>query len=89
MEAFFTTYEKMCLESERLDKQINSLLSQIKSFPDGKLVCTKDKNHYYKWYCSDGHNSVYLPRKERKLAEQLAVKKYLSLVIDDMKSEKH
>lgn len=88
MEAYFTTYEKLCLESKRLDKQINSLLSQIKACPKGKLVCAKDRDHYYKWYLSDGHTSVYLPRNKRKLAEQLATKKYLSLVLEDLQNEK-
>lgn len=78
----------MCLESQRLDEQINSLLSQISCFPEGKLVCTKGRNETYKWYCSDGHKSVYIPKKERKLAEQLALKKYLLLQLDDLQNEK-
>jgi len=88
MGGVFTTYEKMCLESQRLDEQINSLLSQISCFPEGKLVCTKDRNNSYKWYCSDGHKSVYIPKKERKLAEQLAVKRYLSFQLQDLQKEK-
>lgn len=78
----------MCLESQRLEKQINSLESQLKTFPEGKLVCTQLYDSYYKWYRSDGHKSVYIPRKERKLAEQLAVKKYKTAVLEDMKHEK-
>lgn len=78
----------MRLESQRLEKQINSLHSQIETFPEGKLVCTQSNNHYFKWYRSDGHNSVYIPRKQRNLAEQLAIKKYLSLVIEDLEHEK-
>ena len=78
----------MCLESQRLDEQINSLLSQISCFPEGKLICAKDRNHTYKWYRSDGHQLVYIPKKERKLAEQLAVKRYLSLQLQDLENEK-
>ena len=78
----------MCLESQRLDEQINSLLSQISCLPEGKLVCTKDRNQCYKWYRSDGHESVYIRKKDRKLAEQLAIKKYLLLQLDDLQSEK-
>ena len=65
----------MCLESKRLEEQIKSLQSQIESFPEGKIICTPNGNTY-KWYRSDGHKSVYIPKSERKLAEQLAVKKY-------------
>ena len=78
----------MSLESQRLDEQITSLLSQINLLPEGKLVCTKDRNKCYKWYRSDGHKSVYIPKKERKLAEQLAIKKYLLLRLDDLQNEK-
>lgn len=78
----------MCLESQRLDEQITALSSQLKSFPEGKLVCTKDRNHSYKWYRSDGHKSVYIRKKDRKLAEKLAIKKYLSLQLEDLQNEK-
>lgn len=83
----FTIYEKMCLESRRLDEQINSLHSQIESLPEGKIICTPNGKGY-KWYRSDGHKSVYIPKSERKLAEQLAVKKYLQQIEVDCIQEK-
>lgn len=83
----FTIYEQMCLESKRLDEQINSLHTQIESLPEGKIICTPNGNAY-KWYRSDGHKSVYIPKSERKLAEQLAVKKYLQQVEEDCIQEK-
>lgn len=78
----------MKLRSKELDKQIKSILSQLKSFPKGKLICTKSGNHYYKWFNSDGHNLEYIPKKKRKFAEQLAIKKYLSYKLEDYKNEK-
>lgn len=77
----------MRLESKRLDERIKSLDSQIESFPKGKIICTPNGNTY-KWYRSDGHKSVYIPKSERKLAEQLAVKKYLQQMKDDCVQEK-
>lgn len=77
----------MCLESKRLDEQINSLHSQIKSLPEGKIICTPN-GRGYKWYRSDGHKSVYIPKSERNLAEQLAVKKYLQQIEADCIQEK-
>ena len=70
-----------------MDKQIDFLQRQLKNSPDGKLVCTRNANRY-KWYRSDGKTSTYIPKKERQLAEQLAVKKYLSLLLEDTLSEK-
>lgn len=58
------------------------------SFPEGKLVCCHHRK-YWKWYRSDGHNKVYIPKTNRVLAEQLAMKKYLSLVLKDLEQEKN
>lgn len=77
----------MCLESRRLDEQINSLKSQIESLPEGKIICTPNGKGY-KWYRSDEHKSVYIPKSERNLAEQLAIKKYLQQVEKDCIQEK-
>lgn len=77
----------MCFESKRLEKQIKLLESQIKELPQGKLICARNDNRW-KWYCSDGHKSVYIPKKEQQFAEKLAKKKYLSLLVEDMRQEK-
>ena len=44
--------------------------------PPGKLICTQNGKNY-KWYQSDGHEKIYIPKKNHELAEQLAVKRYL------------
>ena len=56
-------------------------------FRSGKLICTSNGNGY-KWYRSDGHKSVYIPKSEKTLAEQLAIKKYLQQLEEDCKQEK-
>lgn len=76
----------MLAEQKRLEKQLNSLKSQIQKLPEGKIICTRNANRY-KWYQSDGRNHTYLPKKERHLAEQLATKKYLSLLYEDLLQE--
>lgn len=80
-------YEKMLDENKRLEGQIQSLQSQISRCPEGKLICSSNGKGQ-KWYCSDGHISTYLPKKERHLAEQLAYKKYLSLQLKNALREK-
>lgn len=77
----------MCFEQNRLEKQIKALESKIQEFPEGKLICTQNENRS-KWYVSDGHNSVYLPKNQQQFAEKLALKKYLSLLCEDMHHEK-
>lgn len=77
----------MLAESQRLDNEISLLQKQLKTFPPGKLICTRNQNRF-KWYQSDGHNYVYIPKKNRSLAEKLAIKKYLSSKLDDLVAEK-
>ena len=74
-------------EAKKLDKQIASLQTQLSTLPEGKLVCTRNKNRY-KWYLSNGKNVTYLPKSQRHMAEQLALKKYLTLALEDATHEK-
>ena len=60
---------------------------QLLNFPKGNLVCTRNGSRF-KWYLSDNHEFLYLSKKQRKLAEKLAVKKYLSLQLKEAKQEK-
>ena len=67
----------MLAEHKRLEKEISDLQSKLKSFPDGKLFCVHNGNHY-KWFHSDGHTKTYIPKKHKEYAE-----KQLDLVYDD------
>lgn len=79
----FTIYERIIAERKRLAEQIQSLESQINTLPKGNLICARNGNRF-KWYQSINHSPTYLPKKERRLAEQLAEKKYLSLLLEDL-----
>lgn len=80
-------YGKMLEESKRLDKELVLLEEELRKYPEEKLICARDKNRY-QWYRSDGHQKKYIPKKERGLAETLAVKKYLMCKKEDLLSEK-
>lgn len=77
----------MLKEKQRLEEQILSLQNQISACPEGNIYCARNGSHY-KWYYTDGQNHRYLPKRERKFAEQLAVKKYLSALLNDAVSQK-
>ena len=62
-------YEKMRAERQRLEWEIASLKAKIAELPEGKLVCVRG-GRYTKWYRSDGHKSVYIPKKQKELAER-------------------
>ena len=80
-------YEKALAEHKRLEEKINELEIKIRELPEGRLFCVRNGKHY-KWYRSADNKQVYIPKRERKLAEQLAVKKYLSYLVAEMKQEK-
>ena len=83
----FTIYERVQSEFKQIDNQINSLKKKLQELPAGKLICSKNQSRY-KWYQSDGHSKTYIPKANRKLAEDLAAKKYLSLSLEDLEKER-
>lgn len=80
-------YEQMLKEQKAIEQKLLSIQTQLQTLPQGKLICSRNQNRY-KWYISNGHTKIYLPKKERKLAEQLAVKKYLTTLQTDLLSQK-
>lgn len=83
----YVSYEKMIAEKAEMEQKIDQLKKLILELPDGELQCAGN-GRYCKWYCKQGGQRRYLSKKERKLAEQLAKKKYLSLQLEDLLHEK-
>lgn len=80
-------YQRMLSEHARLETQIQFLQKQLKKFPPGKLLCAQNGKHL-KWYITNGKQKTYLPKSQRTLAEQLATKKYVIKLIEDLSQEK-
>lgn len=80
-------YERMLSESKKIEQQIRGIQRQLDKLPEGKIVCSHS-GKYSKWFLSDGKSQIYLPKKERPLAEKLAYKKYLTLQLKNLKREK-
>ena len=80
-------YEKILAESGRLKKEVAALEAKISKLPEGKLVCARN-GKMYKWYRSDGKKETYIPKSNRALAEQLAMKKYLMQRYEECVREK-
>ena len=77
----------MCSESQRLEEQIKTLQTQLKTYPPGEFFSNKNGNRY-KWFHILNGQKNYLKKTEQTLAEQLAIKKYLSLQLEDCIHEK-
>mgnify|MGYP003305004056 CR=1 FL=1 len=80
-------YQKMLKESRRLDEQIKRLKNLIENLPTGKLI-SAGNGKYQQWFRSDGHVRTYISKKQKELIEKLAIKKYLSYLLEDCENEK-
>lgn len=74
-------------EVQNLEKQIQSLNSQIVKFPKGNLVYSRT-GKYVKWYVSYEGKKEYIPKKNIEYIQKMAAKKYLILLKDDLIKEK-
>ena len=73
---------------DELTNQIYWLEKKIKDFPEGKIYCERD-GHYIKWFIRNGKDNQkkYLPKKQRRLAEQLIQKRYYQARLTDCQHE--
>ncbi len=80
-------YQRIQKEYLRLEEEANKIRSRLQTLPAGKLICVQN-DKYQKWFQSDGHTKRYIPKSNRALAEQLALKKFLTAELEDMEDEK-
>lgn len=69
-----------CSEANKMiqcnEQEMRQLESLIKKMPKEDLRCAKNGKNY-KWFCiKEGDAANYLPKRNRKIAEKLALKKY-------------
>lgn len=81
-------YGEMRREHQRLKEEIAKLEGRLQQLPEGNLLCAQNGS-YYKWYVCRNGIRTYLPKSERKLAEQLALRRYLSCRLKDVRDEEH
>ncbi|MDD3403758.1 MAG: hypothetical protein PHQ72_10445 [Hespellia sp.] len=71
-----------------ITRQINVLKQKLKTLPKDELLCCKCGN-YTNWYKSNGAAPIYIKKKNRQLAEKLALKKYCSLQLEELTRQLH
>ena len=59
-------YEKVLDENQKLEMQIRSIQTQLKKFPEGKLISASNGKGN-KWYWSDGHKPSYVQKACSKI----------------------
>lgn len=79
---------KLIARKEALCKQIQLLQKELERLPKGELRCRKNGG-YTKWYQYRNGEEAYIPKKQRNLAEQLAVRKYKEALLNEMQNERN
>lgn len=80
-------YSEMKTHREYLLREIAECRQKLKGAPPGKFMVAKDGKHT-KWYAKDGDNPrVYIPKKDRTLAEVLACKRYREELLECLLQE--
>lgn len=78
--------DDMRREIEKMSKKLEKIYSMEKKFPQGELLCAKNRKHY-KWYVKNEEGTFYLPKHKRELAEKLALKKYYEYQKEELENE--
>lgn len=79
-------HAKISNEFNRLNSRIQQITQQLKSLPEGKLTYSQT-GKYSKWYQSTSQGRTYIPKSKRSLAEQLALKTYLTHLHKELLAE--
>ena len=82
----FVNYEKIKSRVRHIEDELKQLEKTEIEWPQGELICAKNGKNC-KWYLKKNNRTVYLPKKERELAQKLARKKYCLLRTRELKSE--
>lgn len=70
------SYNTILGEKESLGKELVQIEKKLLKMPEGCLVCVRVR-HAVKWYHHMNGKRIYIPKSNRKLAVQLAAKRYL------------
>lgn len=79
-------YERIRRDYENISNRISYLEEELRNLPPGKLICSHQQ-HHVKWYNSIDHQKIYIPKTNQTLAEQLARKKYILLLLGTLRSD--
>lgn len=69
-----------------LELKIQEIQDILPTLPEGNFFLT-NSNNQFKWYTGQSPSYQYIPKKNRKLAEQLAYRKFLTLKLQESKDE--
>lgn len=81
-------FHKIQKEHQSIQEKIQHVRQQLAGLPEGRLCCTRNGRNC-KWYKNENHNFIYIPKSDKELAKQLAVKEYYLCLLSDLTNEKN
>ena len=74
-------------EYQRVTKKLTETQNELRQMPGGQLSCQKSGN-YFKYYQCEKDSKTYLSTSDMSTIQQLAYKKYLVALEEDLEKEK-
>lgn len=71
----------------KIERKLVKIGKYIEDFPPGRLIYSKT-GKYIKWYQQHDKKKTYISKKDKHMAEKLALKKYYQLIKNDLSIEK-
>ncbi len=79
-------YEEMQIRKAELAAEAKEIRQRLLFLPEGQLECRKNRRGF-QWYHNIDNRSIYLPKSEKTLAQQLAERTYLNRRLKEVRAE--
>ena len=76
-------YQKLLGRKNQIESQLIALKKEIEGLPSGELHLSRNGD-YTKWFNHYDGRIEYIPKKQRGLAEQLAIRKYKTALMKEL-----
>ncbi len=80
-------YQKLLRRKNQIELQLIALKKEVEGLPSGELHLRRNGD-YVKWFNHYDGRIEYIPKKQRSLAEQLAIRKYKTVLMNELQVEK-
>lgn len=74
----------MLQEYRRLEEKSVDIKRKIQTLPEGKLLLCSNGRNKISWFKSNGSTKEYIKKKDIKLAQKLAYKKFLAIQLEEI-----
>lgn len=80
-------YQKLLARKKQIESQLTMLEKELENLPPGELHLRRNGN-YTKWFNHCDGRIEYISKKQSGLAQQLAVRKYKTMLLKELQLEK-